>query len=246
MAINDKVIYLMRLMAEHGFVTAKEVELLYNYRMVAYRCFKALNEIKFIDSFETQLNPKTAYCLTDAGYKFLESTGKLRIIKRFFKSDYRPTQFSHTISGLQARIILRKHPDVIDYRTEKVVAYYQSLNDWNEVMRKRAKQCDAELIFKTRNGEYKVGVEIELTAKSFKRLVGAVQSIDENREDLYVVLWIASDEVIIRDLQRVINRLLPHLRYPKKHLFIVWNELKSRQLDALWSNVHGQKTKLFG
>lgn len=91
-----------------------------------------------------------------------------------------------------------------------------------------------------------VGVEIELTAKSFKRLVGAVLSIDENREDLYFVLWIAANEVIIRDLQRVINRLLPHLRCPKKHLFILWDELKSRQLAAPWSNVYGQTTKLFG
>jgi len=245
MAINDRAIYMMRLMAEHGFITVKEVDQMYNFRMIGYRCFKMLSELKFIDSFETQMKPKKAYCLTDAGYKYLECTGKSRIIKRFVKSDYRLTQFSHTILGLQARLILQKHPYVLDYRPEKVVAYYQMLDDQSEVMRRHVKQCDAEMIIKTINGEYKVGVEIELTAKSFKRLTAAILSIDVNRRDLDGVLWVASNEVIIRDLQQAI-KVLSYLRHQKKYHFILWDELKAQRLEALWSNERGQETKLFG
>ena len=123
--------------------------------------------------------------------------------------------------------------------------YYDALDGRTKLIKKCIKQCDAEMIIKTIDGEYKAGVEIELTSKSFKRLVGAVQSIDANREDLNAVLWIALYGTIIKNLQSAIKAQLPHLRYPRRHLFILWNDFTSQQMAATWTNVYGQKMKLF-
>jgi len=143
------------------------------------------------------------------------------------------------------RVAFQKHPYVIDYRTEKVVAYYQALHSGKELLKRHSRQCDAEMIIKTKNGEYKVGVELELTLKSFKRLIGIVRHIDVNREDLDVVLWVASSETIIWGLRRAIKALLPHLMHPNKHLFALWNDLNSKQINTVWRDAEGQKTKLF-
>lgn len=243
--LNNRVINLMCLMAEHGFITIKEIEKIYKFTMIAHRYLKILEELKLIDNIETHLKPKTAYYLTDSGYKYLESIGRLRVLKRFVKSDYRLTRFFHITMGLQVRLIFQKNANVLDYRSEKVVAYYYELQSGNLDIKKKSKQCDAEMIIKTKNGEYKAGIEIELTSKSFKRVFEAIRSIDVHRDDLHVVLWVASSEVIIRDLQRAIKTLMPQLRHPRKHLFILWDELKVRELDAAWNDVNGQKKKLF-
>jgi len=191
------------------------------------------------------MEPKKAYCLTEAGYKYLESIGKLRVSKRYIKSDYRLTRFSHTVVGLQIRLIFQKHPWVVDYRPEKVVAYYHELHSGKDEIKRKAKQCDAEMIIKAPKSEYKTGIEIELTSKSFKRLTGAIKSIDINRDDLNVVLWVASSETIIWGLRRAIKTLLPHLRHPNKHLFTLWNDLNAKQLNTVWCDAEGRKTKLF-
>ena len=241
MEINNRVINLMCLMAEHGYVTEKDNQ---NYalpRTTGFRYFYVLHDLGFIDSFETHLSPKMAYCLTDAGYKYLESTGKLKVIKRFVKSDYQMSQFFHTNLVLQLRLIFQKHPWVADYRPEKVVAYYNALAGIKE----QSKLCDAEMIVKAPKSRYKVGLELELTSKSFKRLIGIIKHIDVNREDLNIVLWVASNEVIIRNLQRAIKTLLPHLRHANKHLFTLWNDLNSKQINTVWCNAEGRKTKLF-
>jgi len=232
-------------MAEHGFITIKEIEKLYKYMTIRRRYLSILNELELIDSFETHLKPKTAYYLTDSGYKYLESIGKLRVLKRFVKSDYRLTRFFHTVLGLQIRLIFQKNQNVLDYRSEKVVAYYYELQSEKIDAKIKAKQCDAEMIIKTKNSEYKAGVEIELTLKSFKRLVEAIRSIDVHRDDLNVVLWVASSEVIIRGLKNAIKSEGARLTYPRKHLFVLWEELKVRELDATWTDVGGHKKKLF-
>ena len=154
-------------------------------------------------------------------------------------------RFSHTVLGLQIRLIFQKHPWVVDYRPEKVVAYYHELHASKDEVKRKAKQCDAEMIVKAPKGEYKTGVEIELTLKSFKRLTGAIKSIDINRDDLNVVLWVASSETIISNLQSAIKILLPQLRNPNKHLFALWNDLNTKQLNTVWCNAEGYKTKLF-
>ena len=245
MEINNRVINLMCLMAEHGFVTVKEIEKYELPERSRLRYFDLLNELKFMDSFDTHLRLARAYYLTDAGYKYLVSVNKLRVMKRFVQSDYRLTMFFHTVLGLQVRLIFQKHPWVVDYRPEKVVAYYHELHSGKDEIKSKAKQCDAEMIIKAPKSEYKTGVEIELTSKSFKRLTGAIKSIDVNRDDLNVVLWIASSEVIIRDLQHAIQTLLPQLRNPNKHLFALWNDLNSKQLNTVWCDAEGHKTKLF-
>ena len=204
-----------------------------------------LDEFKLIGSFETHMRPMKAYYLSDAGYKYLESVDKLRVLKRFSKSEYKLTQFSHTVLGIHLRLIFQKHPYVVEYRPEKVVAYYQALYSGKEPLKRHSRQCDAEMLIKMKNSDYKAGVELELTLKSFKRLIGIMKHIDVNRDDLDVVLWVASSETIIRSLRRAIKKLLPQLRHPNKHLFALWKDLNSRQINTVWCNAEGQKTKLF-
>ncbi|MDI6640701.1 MAG: hypothetical protein QME68_00100 [Elusimicrobiota bacterium] len=242
MNINDKMIKIMILAAEHGYITSHESQYICGSRASGKRAIAGLRDLKFMNDLDTHLNPRVAYYLTGNGYKHLEALGKLRVISRFSKSDYTMTHFLHTTAGLQVRLLFEKHPLVVDYRPEKVIAFYESLQSGAVG---KSKQCDAEVFIKIEKVEYKAGIEIELTSKSRETLVKNIKSIDVHREDLASVLWFASNEIIIRNIRDVINSQRTQLRFPDKHYFVLLKDLKLKGLDAPWYDSKGDVKHLF-
>ncbi|HAX61518.1 MAG TPA: hypothetical protein DCX95_03020 [Elusimicrobia bacterium] len=243
--MNEKMLKLMTLMAEHGYITMQEAQSIYECeRSTQHNIKLLLNDYSFATDFETAMDPKRAYYLTVAGYEHLEMFGRMRVNMHFSKHNYDKKYFYHTLIGLKIRLLFEKHPAVVDYRPEKVLAYYGALKG-EDITQQKYKHCDAEMLLKTAGGEYKVGVEIELTSKKYYRLLSAVKSIDAHRSDLDKVLWICSYELIMKDLQTAVSKCRRELKYPDRHLFILMRDLEATGLAATWCDFEGNKIKLF-
>ena len=232
-------------MAEHGYVTIKEARSVYeNERSAQHNIKLLLNDYDFAADFDTDMNPKRAYFLTAAGYEHLEMFGKLRVNIRFSRHNYDKKYFYHTLIGLKVRLLFEKHPFVIDYWSEKVIAYFRALKG-EDITQQKYKHCDAEMMLKTAADEYKVGIEIELTSKKYYRSIGAIKSIDAHRDDLDKVLWVCSGELIMKDLQSAVAKCRRELKYPDKHLFVLMRDLEIKGLETSWYDFENNAIKLF-
>ena len=243
--MNAKIIKLMTLMAEHGFITIKEAENVFNHQRTTYRAIESLiNDYDFATDFDTDMNPKRAYFLTAAGYEHLEMLGKLRVNTWFSRHNFDKKYFYHTLIGLKVRLLFEKHPFVTDYRSEKVIAYFRALKG-EDITQQKYKHCDAEMLLKTTAGEFKAGIEIELTSKKYYRSIGAIKSIDAHRDDLDRVLWVCSGELIMKDLQAAVAKCRREMKEPAKNLFGLMRDLEIKGLVTSWYDFENNAVKLF-
>lgn len=237
------MIRLMQIIAEHDCTTQTGAKLMAGSKNTGIRYINTLKKMFLVDTIDTMLNPGKAYCLTTEGYKFLESRNLLRVRGRFYRSDYKPTQYAHTTTGVKVRLTFERHPWVKDYRTQKVVAWY--LNQMPPEQRVlRGKQCDAEVFISSPQAKRHAGIEIELTRKSQSAYVRNILGIDTYRKDLSGVFWLCSTQEIIDTIREVIQRLLPQLRQHQEHYFIQVDKFIERAFEADWTAADGQPASI--
>jgi hypothetical protein len=196
--------------------------------------------------------PRKAYCLSVVGYNILNSKDKLRIIRKFNKSEYKISMFAHTINCIKSRIIFQKHPYVKDYRSSKVITYYA--NKENKIL--KGKLFDAEMYVQGKDRVYIVGLEIELTLKKWTSYFNNITNIYQYRPELDYICWICSTQTIIDLLLSTIEKVRNHLfRIEKqsgeevlaglrKYRFILLDQFQKDRLKSEWIKPDGTRNML--
>ena len=243
-SVNERVVYLLQLIAEHEYMSFEEMYLLFGTYSTASRYLNFLKNMGMIQEFVTKLKPSKAYCLSKSGWQVLAQTGKLRVDEKFNLSDYNYVKFPHNIACLRVRILFEKHPLVVDFKSSKVVLYElkQKVVEKEKVFRKQWKQFDAEMFVKGKK-EYKVGVEVELTQKSSEAYAKKFLSIEATRNDIDFVAWLCSDQTILDKLIEIARGLEMKVA-SYKHRFCLLNEFFEKRFETLWYTVQGDRELL--
>ncbi|MFH1619798.1 MAG: hypothetical protein ABIG11_07820 [bacterium] len=197
--LTDKMVLLMEKISEYGFLTIREVGLIYSNQTHAYRVLNALKDKGLIRYFRTSLKPRTAFSLTRKAYWFLEQNERLRVKSRFCPENYLPYLFKHRTACAAVGIMLERHPLIKNYCPESLL--------WAKRKQPDEKVCDAEFWFKKadRNESYRVGLEVELTLKNREKLVNSFRGLSR-RTDLEYIWWICGDNTVCRALADCVRR----------------------------------------
>ncbi|MFC1522846.1 hypothetical protein ACFL6Y_10605 [Elusimicrobiota bacterium] len=215
-AVTEKMVELMAVMAEHWYLTIREVEMVYTNQSHAYRVISTLQEQGLIRGFYTNRKPKNAYCLTFRGYRLLAHEDKLRVNTKFNPDLYKPFLFNHQGACTQVRLILEKHALVTHYEPESML---------RERMLVGGKLCDGELCFKMPDKDHElfVGVEVELNLKNSAKLTESLERLGPG-SGLDAVWWICGDQGLMQSLQQAVGY---NEGNKPAHYFIVLNDLKA-------------------
>jgi len=170
--------------------------------------------------FNTSLKPSKAYCLTKKGADTLAVAGLLRVVSLFKPCDYGPLAFYHNLAIVHARLAIEKHPQFHDFETPRVL--FARVGDSTEL------KPDAEVVFSEIPGPdsklLRVGLEVELHPKSFKRNAKKIKKYDTNTySHLRSILWVCSDNAVVGSVTRAIKEGGSFL--PRKHKFVLYGDL---------------------
>lgn len=205
--LTEKALKLMRVMAEHGYLTINEIGLIYKHQTHAYRVLKTLKELELIAEFDTGLRPRTAYVLQAKGYRALKDRELLRVERRVGAQDFKPFIFNHRMTCARAGLRLKEQPFVQDFWPESLL--------WERRRDPKAKVCDGEFLFAPPGYKRarRVGLEVELTLKNADKLRESFRGLAD-RTDLEQVWWLAGSWTIARALahwsQRIFREDQPH------------------------------------
>ena len=204
----------MEKVSEYGYLTMREVQLIYTNKTWSYDVMKTLRGRGWISDFDTAMSPKTGHYLTPDGYRILTKQGRLKTSFRFKVERYSPFIFRHRMACARVGLALEKHPLVLEFLPESLL--------WKRRKNETDKLCDAEFLYGVpgREETERVGLEVELTLKNKDRLA---ESFDQlGRRGLDQVWWICGDETILNALRhQIIER---PLRFDQRHLFCLLDE----------------------
>ena len=237
--LNEKAKKVLVLMAEHNYISINEVKLLVSERTAAryltsFKKWGITQSIEFPYSYKRNV----IHCLTPWGYKVLENHKRLRTKKRFTPSSLRPSYVLHNLTVIQARLAIEKHPDVVDFQSEKVMRHYY-WETHHETF--RGKSCDAE-VFIQRAKKYKVGLEVQISRKAIDTYQSYMRKLDQ-RSDLDLILWVCADKNIMKGLQLAARKEGSSQGY----WFTTTEELKEKGLEgATWQTRNGEIKALIG
>ena len=215
-ALTEKMVSLMQRVSEYGYLSIREVELIYANQTYAYKVLSTLKEKGLVQEFKTGLKPRKAYSLKPKGYRTLAKHGKLRMKRRFLVQKFRPFIFNHRMACARAGLTLERHPFVQGLLPEGLL--------WERKKHDHEKICDGEFWYKPPEPEKpaRVGLEVELNLKSRSRLVESLRILS-NRRDLDQVWWLCGDETIRRALAGLLAEL--HWVEPQRNYLGSFDEL---------------------
>ncbi|MFH1367876.1 MAG: hypothetical protein ABII64_01990 [Elusimicrobiota bacterium] len=219
--ITEKTKKILQMIAENGYMSVKEIEMIVRSRMQAFRYVNNLMTMKgLMTFFDTGLKPSKAYFLTKKGADSLASVGLLRVTSLFKPCDFGPTEFYHNLSIAKARIALEKHPYYLDFETPRVLM--ARIGDLPEL------KPDAEIIFRenltAETQTFRAGLEVELRPKWHKRNIRKMKKFDSGKfNHLKSVIWVCGDSVTKDALIRSIKD--SRVTEPGKHRFLLLSEL---------------------
>jgi len=220
--ITNKVVRLMERIAEAGYASMREIELLFTSEWYRYHLVRNLSAHGMLKTLNTHIQPSRAYYLTAQGYDVLESMGRLRVQTRFVESDYRITTCLHNLNCLAARLVLEKQPRVSDWRPERVL---------DHAVKRDKRLVDAEFDL----GDSHFGLEMEITLKAPKVLKDNMDRL-RAREDLSNILWVIQKQNVFESIRRAYGMASGFNRPLKdeesRHLFVYYNDLVTHRLKA--------------
>ena len=221
--INQKVLKLMQLMVEHNYITMTEILMLYP-EPSAFRYLDLLERkglLKRADLMQG-LSTRKLYYLSGEGYNYLNDEGLLRVRRRFTRSDFSHALFAHNLVLVQVRIILEKHPAVVDFSPEQVLRAERGRNPERE--------CDAEVVVQPLYGSRETyGIEVQFSKRSEKRWREDFIYPLERRDDLKKILWVCPEH-LYRHARASISKFLQQ----DKHHFVRIENLRKYGLEAEW------------
>lgn len=215
-ALTEKMVTLIQKISEYGYLSIREIELIYANQTYAYKVLATLKEKGLIQEFKTGLKPRKAYYLKPKGYRTLAKHGKLRMKRRFLLQKFKPFIFNHRMACARAGLVLEEHPHIQGLLPESLL--------WERKKNETDKLCDGEFWFKPPEPEKpaRVGLEVELNLKSRGRLIGSLRDLS-NRRDLNQVWWLCGDETIRRAL---VGLIAEHSWIePQRHYFGMFDDL---------------------
>ncbi|HAZ07369.1 MAG TPA: hypothetical protein DCZ01_02350 [Elusimicrobia bacterium] len=201
--LTEKTVRLLRVIAEHGYLTINEIGFIYRHQTHAYRVLKGLKDLNLVGEFDTTLRPRTGYFLRAKGYRTLRERGQLRLKRRFDTREFKTFIFTHRMACAKVGIMLEDHPLVKDFLPESLL--WERRKDADE------KLCDGEFLFKAPGWEQarRVGLEVELTLKNSEKLRESFESFIRRR-DLDQVWWVCGNPTIAKALGYWIGRIRRH------------------------------------
>lgn len=201
--LTEKTVRLLRVIAEHGYLTINEIGFIYRHQTHAYRVLKGLKDLNLVGEFDTTLRPRTGYFLKPKGYRTLRERGQLRLRRRFDTREFKTFIFTHRMACAKVGIMLEDHPLVKSFLPESLL--WERRKDADE------KLCDGEFLFKAPGWEQarRVGLEVELTLKNNDKLRESFESFIR-RDDLDQVWWVCGNPTIAKALGYWIGRIRPH------------------------------------
>lgn len=241
--INEKVIKIMQVMAEHnyvnlesakGFIPSKKDE---TKERIAARYLRFLKEQKFSKIMRVPLANWCLHYLTGKGWGRLRYEHRLRLKNRF-SIDKLPAlrNIQHTLKVIEVRAVVERDPCVVDFKPEKVLGH-EFWQKRGEV--RKGKSCDAEITWQHKK-RYALGLEVQLSKKSKDTYERYMRRLRE-RTELSVILWVCASKNIILGLQRATKKE-PSLQ---AHRFCLLDDLKKNGLrNARWYNKDGEVVAL--
>lgn len=207
--LTERMVRVMQKISEYGYLTIREIELIYTNQTYAYNVVGTLKEKGLVGEFATTLAPRKAYYLKPKGYRTLEKYGRLRLKRRFLPQHYKPFIFTHRMACAKAGLTLEAHKLVREFMPESLL--------WERQVSRRQKLCDGEFLYAA-PGETpeRVGLEVELTLKNRDKLDESFRQL-KDRADLHQVWWLCGDDVTLRAMKSAATRR-PWLA-PQRHLF---------------------------
>ena len=219
---------ILQITAEHGYVTAKEIEQISKSEKQAFRYIKSMNDVSgFIEHFNTGLKPLKAFYVTKKGANVLSGAGRYRVVSLFKPCDYGPLAFYHNLAVIHARLAIEKHPQFYDFETPRVlmarVAELPELKPDAEVVFKENLVLESRLLH--------AGLEVELHPKSHKRNVEKIRKYDASAfSHLKSVIWVCSDNAVVNSVTKAIKEKGSFL--PLKHRFILYKDLLEQSITG--------------
>lgn len=237
--INEKVLKIMQLMAEHNYVNLEVVkgfipsEKDKTKEVMAARYLRFLKEQKFSKTMRVPLANWCLHYLAGKGWKMLHHQHRLRLKNRFSISGLPVLRnIEHTLKTIEVRAVIERDPYVIDFKPEKVLGH-EFWQKRGEVF--RGKSCDAEITWQHKK-RYTLGLEVQLSRKS-KDTYERYMSRLRERTDLNMILWVCASKNIIMGLQKATKKE-PSLQ---AHRFCLLDDLKKNGLrNARWYNKGGE------
>lgn len=196
--LTERMVQVMQKISEYGYLTIREIELIYANQTYAYNVVGTLKEKGLVGEFATTLAPRKAYCLKPKGYRTLEKYGRLRLKRRFLPQHYKPFIFTHRMACAKVGLTLEAHKLVREFMPESLL--------WERQVSRRQKLCDGEFLYAVpgENPE-RVGLEVELTLKNRDKLDESFRQL-KDRADLHQVWWICGDDVTLRAMKTAAAR----------------------------------------
>lgn len=215
-ALTEKMVTLMQKISEYGYLSIREIELIYANQTYAYKVLGVLKEKGLVEEFKTGLKPRKAYYLKPKGYRTVAKYGKLRVRRRFLVQGFKPFIFNHRMACARAGLVLEEHPAIRGFLPESLL--------WERRKNDSDKLCDGEFLWAPPEPEKRarVGLEVELNLKSRGRLAESLRDLS-SRRDLDQVWWLCGDETIRRALLGLIMEL-PWIE-PQRHYLGSFEEL---------------------
>lgn len=207
--LTERMIRVMQKISEYGYLTIREIELIYANQTYAYNVVGTLKEKDLVGEFATTLTPRKAYYLRAKGYRTLEKYGQLRLKRRFLPQHYKPFIFTHRMACARAGLTLEAHKLVRGFLPESLL--------WERQVSRRQKLCDGEFLYSVAgDNPERVGLEVEMTLKNRDKLDESFRQL-KDREDLQQVWWLCADDVTLRAMRAAAARR-PWLA-PQRHFF---------------------------
>lgn len=215
--LTERMIKLMAHIAEHNYLSIREIGLIYSNQTYAYKVLGTLKEMRLVGQFKTTLKPRKAYYLRPKGYRTLEKYGALRLRRRFLPQHYKPFIFTHRLASARVGLILKAHPLIRNFLPESLL--------WERRESDREKICDGEFLYLAPGAPrpQRVGLEVELSLKNRERLVNSFRDLVARR-DLHEVWWLCGDRTIFRALMGLAD-FLPWLG-SQRHRFVMLEEFE--------------------
>jgi len=248
---------ILQITAEHGYITAKEIEQITGTERSAFKYINTMNDVEgYLEYFMTGLKPMKAFYLTRKGADVLSRAGCFRVASLFKGScDFGGSEFFHNRAIIQARLCIEKHPSFADIETPRVL-----LARVGDVA---GLKPDAEIKYSDKIGgetrEFRAALEVELHPKWHKRNILKMKVYDrktrigkdnngyERFSDLsYIdnVIWVCNDQVTIDALCRAVKE--SRVMETSKHHFLTLSELLEKgPVDCSVMNYLGCECGLF-
>lgn len=233
---------ILQIAAEHGFITAKEIEQISKSEKQAFRYINNMNNRNgFLENFNTNLKPLKAFFVTKKGADVLSNVGRFRVVSLFKPCDFGPSEYYHNLAIIQARLAIEKHPQFVDFETPRVLM--ARIGDLPEL------KPDAEIIFRENltpeSRTFRAGLEVELRPKWHKRNIRKMLKFDSGKfSHLQSVIWVCNDNATIDALCRAIKD--SKIFEPSKHRFLLLSELLAKgPVDCEVKDWRGEGCGLF-